>query len=114
MPSTPRQCSSRIMPVLIGDKSESPLLNAPGSGQESAFGHSNKKDEEYSLPIDHYKYVWGLTSYLEERVKVFKSHRIRWYKESQQLLDHLEHNGGKICVNCPEVNCVVAGADGTK
>lgn len=106
---TPRQCSSRMMPVLIGDSSKSPLFSAPGSGQHSAFGHSNKKDEEYSLPIDHYKYVWGLTSYLEERVRVFKSHRIRWYKESQQLLDHIQLNKGKICVECPEIQCVAAG-----
>lgn len=111
MEHTPRSCSSRIMPVLIGDSSKSPLFHAPGSGQQSAFGHSNKKDEEYSLPIDHYKYVWGLQSYLEHRVNVFKSHRIRWYKESQQMLDHLDHNGGKICVKCPEVNCVTAQGD---
>ena len=113
MPHTPRQCSSRIMPVLIGDSSKSPLLSAPGSGQSSAFGHSNKKDEEYSLPIAHYKYVWGLKSYLEERVRVFKEHKIRWYKESQQLLDHIEHNNGKICVKCPEVNCAVVSAPST-
>lgn len=107
MPHTPRQCSSRIMPVLIGDSAKSPLFSAPGSGQHSAFGHSNHKNSEFSLAIDHFKYVWGLESYLEERVRAFKKHRIAWYKESQHLLDHLKHNNGKICVKCPEVGCAL-------
>jgi hypothetical protein len=105
MTHTPRQCSSRIMPVLIGDVSKSPLLHAPGAGQSSGFGHTDNKIQDNSILIDHFKYVWGLQSYLEHRVEIFKKRKIYWYKESQNLLNHLQHNGGRICTECTELNC---------
>lgn len=103
----PRQCSSRMAPVLIGNSEKSPLLRPGHDIQKSGFGRVDKPSEpEYSIPIDHYKYVYGLKNYLETRVSVFKQKKIAWYKESQYLLDHIEVHDGKICVTCPEVNCM--------
>ncbi len=102
----PRQCSSRMAPVLIGNSEKSPLLRPGHAIQKSGFGRVDKPSEpDFSIPIDHYKYVYGLRDYLEKRVAVFMQKRIAWYKESQYLLDHIEAHEGKICVSCPEVNC---------
>jgi hypothetical protein len=80
MTHLPRQCSSRMVPVLIGDKEKSPLFSSMDSGQNSAFGRVNKEnfEAEYSLPIDHYKYVWGLQQYLDKRL-VYYDFFLKYY-----------------------------------
>lgn len=70
MTHLPRQCSSRMVPVIIGNKEKSPIFSSIDSGQKSLFGRVNQEnfEAEFSLPIDHYKYVWGLQQYLEKRL----------------------------------------------
>jgi hypothetical protein len=49
------------------------------------------------LKVKHYKYVWGIEEYLNNRAQVFKKAHIPWYKESLQALNYLHHSNGTIC-----------------
>jgi hypothetical protein len=106
MTHLPRQCESRTLPVLVGDSSKSLLFRSHSVGQKSSFGDADINQKPlYALPIDHYKFVWGLESYLSRRVKNSRALNVSWYREFQQLLHYLDHQDGSVCLDCGDVHC---------
>jgi hypothetical protein len=106
MPHLPRQCESRTLPVLVGDPSKSLLFRSHSVGQKSSFGDTDINQKPlFALPIDHYKFVWGLEGYLSRRVQNSRAFNVSWYREFQQLLHYLEHKEGSVCLDCGDVHC---------
>jgi hypothetical protein len=57
------------------------------------------------VPIDHYKFVSGVELYLFRRAVHYKRLGLGWWRQSYEILDHMRQHGGRICVDCPEINC---------
>ena len=61
------------------------------------------------VPIDHYKWVKGIEWYLFKRILAYKDKHLEWWKQSFNILEHLNKHNGKICVKCPTNRCVWQG-----
>ena len=62
------------------------------------------------VPIDHYKFVSGVEMYLFKRAVHYKRLGLGWWRQSYEIIDHMRQHGGRICVECPEMNCTLASA----
>lgn len=91
------------------------MFNKPTSGKNSASSLQQYHPHITRLPthcsrqvrieIDHYKYTWGVEKYLEKRVRTFKRAGLPWYRESTAVLENIKSSGGRICVECPSLQC---------
>ena len=61
------------------------------------------------VPIDHYKWVKGIEWYLFKRILAYKEKHLEWWKQSYNILEHINKYNGKICVKCPANRCAWHG-----
>ena len=57
------------------------------------------------VPIDHYKFVGGVETYLNDRMRSYSKQGFHWWKDSLRFLKIIEKNNGKICVHCSNNHC---------
>ena len=58
--------------------------------------------------LDHYKWTYGLASYLYQRAISYKKKGLHWWRDSRDILLHLRHHNGSLCVKCKEPVCKIA------
>ncbi len=58
--------------------------------------------------LDHYKWTYGLAQYLYQRAISYKQRGLHWWRDSRDILLHLRHHKGSVCVHCKEAACVSA------
>jgi len=80
-----------------------PLTRVPRRCSASNLKEVGSTERIYGngfMRVDHYKYIWGIQQYLEERARVFEEAKIPWYKQSLSVLSHLKKYDGRICIEC--------------
>jgi hypothetical protein len=44
------------------------------------------------VTVDHYKFVDGLTEYLQQRTRMYRTLKLHWWRDSKAFLDHISEN----------------------
>jgi hypothetical protein len=57
------------------------------------------------VPIDHYKFVGGIETYLNDRMRSYSKQGFHWWKDSMRFLKIIKKHNGKICVHCSNNHC---------
>jgi hypothetical protein len=57
------------------------------------------------VPIDHYKFIGGVETYLADRMRSYSKQGFHWWKDSLRFIKIIDQNHGKICVNCSNNRC---------
>jgi hypothetical protein len=63
------------------------------------------------VPVDHYKWVKGVEWYLFKRILAYKDKHLDWWKQSYNILEHINKFNGKICVKCSQNQCQFQGEE---
>ena len=58
------------------------------------------------VPLRHYKFVLGVTDYLQRRMNSYRRLGLHWWKDSKLFLGHIREHGGRVCVDCKGMRCV--------
>jgi len=55
--------------------------------------------------LDHYKWTAGIREYLYKRAIEYRDRGLHWWRDSRDILLHLQHHEGFFCVHCEESAC---------
>jgi len=58
------------------------------------------------VDMDHYKWIDGIRAYLYKRAIEYRKQGLHWWRDSRDILMHIQYHDGRICVWCKEAKCV--------
>jgi len=58
------------------------------------------------VQMDHYKWIDGIRAYLFKRANDYRKQGFHWWRDSRDILVHIQNHDGKICVACKGAQCV--------